>query len=178
MKRGVALSLLGINVAMLLAVNYARSFVPEIDPIEFTDRTLELPPLLGQNNGTDVPKKDASLEQLFLRPLFSPTRRPFEKKLKAKPVIEAEAIERLVARKEAPEFRLIGIAIDRGQYSALFELSRKSESHWFRAGEKIGEWELIDITEGGVSVRCGASSDPGCKVNMTLYPAENNVSDR
>ncbi|PWW01507.1 hypothetical protein DFR52_102169 [Hoeflea marina] len=113
---------------------------------------------------------DSTLLQTYARPLFEPSRRPYEP-----PAVEAAAPAGIPEQAPAmavapvitqfPEIRVLGIQRMPGQAQALLQLQGESQAVWYRQEDSVGGWILKDIG----SVHLTFTRD-GQEASADLYP--------
>jgi hypothetical protein len=136
------------------------------------------PPAAPQGNG-DVPALD-ELTATRERPLFSSTRRP--------PEVEPPAQEAApIAEAASMPFELVGIVVGSDVSAAIFRNTDSKEEARVAKGEKIGDWNVEEISERAVVLRGGEkrvrmrlfneAKAPGVKVGRTGEGTEPNEAE-
>ncbi len=115
--------------------------------------------------GGDVPAAPANAyAETFSRPIFSPTRRPFQVAVAAAPVEEEQQPEpdapepEPAAAPDSTQLLLKGIFISANASSALIVSPDKPEGAWIVAGDEVAGWKLLEINKDSVSLSAAGQS--------------------
>lgn len=163
----------GIAV-LLLAMGWVNTKWLD-QPIDIFPITVsrEATDLKSANSDQQVPGSPQGGEQIgetFLRPLFYPSRRPFEP---APAPVEVLAVEEVIepAPVDAPSIpslptmRLVGISLAGSQRRALLGVADGTAVRWYSPGDNVEGWVLSAINQDTVILASGSDN-----FQLALYP--------
>ena len=131
------------SVALLVA-----AALPLVAP---QDEDLAVPSASGAASATaSIPNLAEYADDMAARPLFHPTRKPYEAPQEAVEAAPAPQTERL---------RLIGIIAGDDAQIALLTSSLGGDVARLEVGDRMGDWELLEIGKTSVRVQQG-DGDP------------------
>jgi hypothetical protein len=123
-------------------------------------------------DGAQVSLSDADIVETHARPLFSASRRPFVARSLTveSPQVEEQAEPVMVSQRHK-SFRLLGVNLSGGSFTALV-LNRDSEEvRWIKRGENFDGWVLKAADEESAHFECADGQGDDCKYDVDLYVA-------
>lgn len=172
----------GVAIALLLAISIAAGWqvwratneIIDVSPVAPPQAAATVTaPVRERPDGSDRPLVASAKahDELLLRPLFSPDRRP------PRPAVTPVVVERPVPPPRPPELpeglKLLGIVsdADRGRM-ALVVTKEAGGSRWMRVGDTLEEWRLAEIASDYIVLEAGTR-----RSKLELYPSEKPARD-
>jgi hypothetical protein len=125
---------------------------------------------LSRQENPGLPETREEISETFRRPLFYPSRRPFEP---APPPVEVQSAEEVMeplpvvepVAPTLPALRLAGISLSGSQRRALLGAADGTVVRWYSAGDNIEGWVLSAINKETVTLASGNDN-----FRLSLYP--------